>query len=721
MRRPVCALVVLAACGGSAPPVPAPPAVAPAPPPIVAPVAPVAPHKDYPASRRDAVVDTLHGVPVSDPYRWLEDASQPEVTTWMAAQDRYARAHLAELPGRAAVTARLRELMYHDEIGPPIQRNGRLFYFRTHHDQEKDIAYWRQGEAGAEHVLFDPNTWSADGSTGLHGWEISWDGKHAAYAVSEHNADETVTHVLEVATGKVLPDTIPGTKFSAISWSADNRGFYYTYLPPASASLPASERLTQAELRYHRLGSDPARDAVVHAATGHRDWFLNGQASQDGHWLLLRIGQGSSGAESWFFQDLRKARPAWQTLIDGVDASFSVVPWRDTFYVHTNDGAPRWHVFAVDPRKPARAAWKEIIPEQAVTIQNVDVIGGHLILNLLRNAASELEVHALDGALVRKIPLPPLGTASGLFGLPGEDTAYFSYRSFTEVGAIYKTSIKAGTVTEWARTTLPFDASEIIAEQVRYKSKDGTEIPMFLVHRKDVRPTGAVPTMLSGYGGFQVSLTPVFGARYAVFLEHGGLVAFPSLRGGGEFGEAWHRAGMMANKQNVFDDFIAAAHYLIDQHWTSPAKLAIRGASNGGLLVGAAMVQAPELFKAVVCGVPLLDMVRYHKLGLGAAWMSEYGSAEDATQFQALYAYSPYHHVRDGVHYPALLLLSSDHDDRVDPMHARKFTAAMQAASDAPVWLRIEQNAGHGGADMIAAEVAENADLLTFVMAQLGM
>jgi prolyl oligopeptidase len=319
--------------------------------------------------------------------------------------------------------------------------------------------------------------------------------------------------------------------------------------------------------------------------------------------------------------------------------------------------------------------------------------------------------------------VPPLGTVPSLRGLPGEDTAYVAYESFTEAGVIYKTSIKSGKVTEWARTRLPFDPTQLVTEQVRYRSKDGTEIPMFLVHRKDAARTGATPTYLTGYGGFQISNTPSFSAVYAAFVERGGILALASLRGGGEFGEEWHRGGMLANKQNVFDDFLGAARYLIGERWTSPDKLAIGGASNGGLLVGAATVQAPELFKAVVCGVPLLDMVRYHKFGLGAAWMSEYGSAEDATQFQALYAYSPYHHVRDGVRYPALLMLSSDHDDRVDPMHARKFTAALQAAtaSDAPVWLRIEQNAGHGGADVVKQQVEEGADALAFLMTQLAM
>ncbi len=720
-------MVVLTACAGNPPPSPAVPATAPPEATTVAPAAapppPSARHADYPASRREAVVDRLHGVEVRDPYRWLEDPTKPEVQAWMKAQDDYARAHLAKLPGREALAARLREVFYFDAVGAPRHRKGRFFFSRKHKDKEKDIVYWKQGDAGAEQVLLDPNTWSADGSTGLHGWSVSWDGKYVAYNISEHNADETVMKVAEVATGKILPDTLPGTKFGEASWSPDGRGFYYTYTPPASDQLPEPERNGKSEVRYHKLGEDPAKDATIHAATGHKDWFLAGTISQDGHWLFAIIEHGSSGSTSWFYKDLRTPKKDWTVLIDGVDATSSVVDWHDRFYVTTNDDAPRYHVFVVDPKHPARAAWQEILAQQDATIAGVDVIGGHLVVNYLRNAASEMEIRSLDGKLVRKIDLPPLGTASGMLGLAGEDTAYFSYTSFTEVAVIYKTSIKTGKVAEWARVTLPIETAKLATEQVRYPSKDGTQVTMFLVHRTDAVPRGDTPTLLTGYGGFQISVTPEFSPVYAVFLEHGGMIAIPNLRGGGEFGEEWHRGGMLANKQHVFDDFIAAAHYLIDHRWTSPDKLAILGGSNGGLLVGAATVQAPELWKAVVCAVPLLDMIRYHKLGLGAAWISEYGSADEPAQFATLYAYSPYHHVREGTKYPAVLLLSSDHDDRVDPMHARKFTAALQwaSAAKAPVWLRIEQNAGHGGADVVKQQVAEWADTLAFVMAQLAM
>jgi prolyl oligopeptidase len=715
----------LVACGATQPgtlPVEPPEAMKPHAPDVTPPPAPTGPVKDYPATRREPIIDHLHGVDVADPYRWLEDATRPEVVAWMKAQDDYARARLSALPGRDALAARLREVFYYDAVGAPIHRHGRFFFSRKHKDKEKTIIYWRAGEHGAEQVLLDPNTWSTDGSSGLKGYWPSWDGKYVAYNLSEHNADETTLKVLEVATGKLLPDAIDGTKYGEAHWTPDNKGFYYAWVPPVSAQVPIMDRPGFTELRYHQLGTDPAKDPIVHEATHNAETFLGGGLSMDGHYLFATIQHGWNSSD-WYFKDLRTKATAWTPLAVGIDANFSLDAYQDHFYVLTNDGAPRYRLFKVDPKHPARAGWHELVAESDATLESASVVGGKLVLNYLRNAASEVEIHGLDGALVRKVELPPLGTASSMLGLPTEDTAYFSYTSFTEPQIIYKTSIKTGHVEEWARIQLPIDTSQMITEQVRYPSKDGTEITMFLIHRKDAVKNGANPTMLYGYGGFNVSLTPGFSSSRAVWLERGGMIAIPNLRGGGEYGEAWHRDGMLANKQHVFDDFIAAAQFLIKDGWTAPAKLSINGGSNGGLLVGATMVQAPALFKAVVCGVPLLDMVRFHLFGSGKTWVPEYGSADDAEQFKTLYAYSPYHHVVDGTPYPALLMESSDHDDRVDPMHARKFTAAIQAAtaSDAPVWLRIEANAGHGGADLVKQQVDMVADTYAFLGQQLGM
>ncbi|HMG57862.1 MAG TPA: S9 family peptidase, partial [Kofleriaceae bacterium] len=510
--RILATLSVLIAAGACAPksadPGPVRPAAeAPVAAPAPTPAAPPARSgNDYPATRRGDLVERLHGTEVADPYRWLEDPSKPEVAAWMAAQDDYARAHLAALAGRDAIAKRLGEVMYYDAIGAPLHRSGRYFYTRKHKDKEKRVVYWKAGEAGAERLLLDPNAWSSDNSSGLKVWAVSWDGKYVAYTVSEHNADETSLHVLEVATGKQLPDVIEHTRFGVISWTPDSRGLYYDYTPPASDKILEAERMGHMEIRLHKLGGDPARDPVAHAPTGNPSWFLNGQISEDGHWLFAAISHGASGGVDWYFQDLRKPRPVWTTLIEGVDAASDVKDYKDRFYVTTNDGAPRFRVMVVDPAKPARASWRELVAETDATLQELQVVGGQLVLSYLRSAASELEVHGLDGKLVRKIDLPPLGSVGEVVGRAGEDTAYFAYSSFTEPNVIYRTSIRTGKVTEWARITLPIDTGKFAAEQVRYPSKDGTQVTMFLIHAKGAEKIGAVPTLLTGYGGFRVPI-----------------------------------------------------------------------------------------------------------------------------------------------------------------------------------------------------------------------
>lgn len=721
-------LLVIAACGGSsAPPViPADlPATTKPTKPMPDPTSTTSPTHPWPATRADAIVETLHGKTVADPYRWLEDEHSPEVQAWMKAQDDVTRAALGTLPGRAALVARLKALFYYDAISAPTHKQGRFFYTRKHADKEKTIVYWKQGETGAEKVLFDPNTWSADGTKGLGGWYPSHDGKYVAYAIKENNSDETVTKIREVATDTDLPDTIAGTKYSGASWTADSKGFYYTQVPPIGGlggKVTIAERPGFAEVKLHLLGKDPDKDAVVHPATGNAESFIGGYVSRDGHWLIVSIQHGWNSSDV-FIKDARKAGAPWQTLVAGVDANFTVDVWKDQLYVTTNDGAPRYRVFKVDPRKLDRAAWKEIIPQSDATLDGVSIVGNHLAATYLRNAASEVELRTLDGALVRKVALPPLGTTGGISGNPDEDTGYIGYTSFTEPQLIYKTSIKTGEVTEWARITLPVDTANMVAEQVFYPSKDGTRVSMFLLYKKGTQRTGANPTILYGYGGFNVNMTPGFSSSRAVWIERGGVYAIPNLRGGGEYGEEWHRAGMLLNKQNVFDDYIGAAEFLIKDGWTSKEHLAIWGGSNGGLLVGAAVTQRPDLYKAVICSVPLLDMLRYHLSGSGKTWIPEYGSAEDPAQFAAIWGYSPY---RVGVDagkraYPAVLFDSSDHDDRVDPLHARKLAALLQAqqTGPAPILLRIERNAGHGGADMVAQTVEKVADQLVFLESQL--
>jgi prolyl oligopeptidase len=729
MRRAVFLAVAVLGCGNNngtldpvqpdtmqRPPDPTPP---PEPTPVVA-----RPQRPWPDTRREDIVDTLHGVKVADPYRWLEEEKKPEVQSWMDAQDDYARAEIAKLPGRDVLVARLKELFYYDSIGAPAHRKGRYFFTRKHKDKEKTVVYWKQGERGKAKVLFDPNTWSTDGTKGLGGWWPSWDGKLAAYAVKQNNSDESVTHVIDVATGKDLPDVIPGTKYSSASWTPDNKGFYYVWLPEVPADKVA-DRPGMAEVRFHALGTDPTKDPVIHPATGNPETFIGGGVSKDGKWLVVHIQHGWNATDVYFKPAKERDAP-WTMLVEGsklpTQAQFSVDVWKDRFYIHTNDGAPRYRVLVADPAKPDRKEWKEIVAERSdAVLENLSIVGGKLVLPYLRNASSEIAIHDLDGKSVRKVALPGIGSSSGIAGQPDEDTGYFAFTSFTEPQTIFKTSIKTGKVTEWARIKLPVDSSALTTEQVWFTSKDGTKISMFIIYKKGTQKTGANPTVLYGYGGFNVSMTPTFASSRMPWLENGGVYAIPNLRGGGEYGEDWHRDGMLLKKQNVFDDFIAAARYLIDQKWTSSGQLAIYGGSNGGLLVGAAMTQAPELFRAVVCGVPLLDMVRYHLFGSGKTWIPEYGSAEDPAEFKVLHGYSPYHRVVDGTKYPAMLMMSADHDDRVDPMHARKFTAAVQYATggEHPVLLRIERNAGHGGADLVKQQVEQSADAYAWLFSVL--
>ena len=678
----------------------------------------------YPPSRAVDVTDVLHGVPVTDPYRWLEDANSPEVQAWMKAQDDLTRQRLASLPGRDALAARLKELLYVDSLDAPIHRGTRYFFARRHANREKSIVYWKDGAEGEEKVLLDPNAWAADGSVSLGSWSVSWDGKRVAYGKKINNSDEATLYLMDVATGKVSDvDVIPGAKYATASWTPDGGAFYYTWLP-IDPKIPVAERPGWADVRLHKIGTDPKTDTVVKEKTGDPTVFQNADLTRDGRFLFLVISHGWTSQDVWF-RDLA-ADPkatAWTPIAVGIKAHFDVDAADGRIFVKTDDGAPKGRIFAVDPAKPDRAAWKEIVPERKdATLEGYEIVGGRLALNYLRSAASLLEIRETDGKLVREVALPGIGTVGGPLGRDDEDEAYFSFTSYTTPTSIYRTSAKTGTTSLYFQVKVPADLTPYTMSQVFYPSKDGTRISMFLVHRKDLKRDGSARGLLEGYGGFQVALTPAFSSSPLPWLEKGGFYAVPNLRGGSEYGEAWHAAGMLLKKQNVFDDFAAAAEYLEREKWTSADRLVLRGGSNGGLLLGAMITQHPELFRAALCAVPLLDMVRYHLFGSGKTWISEYGSADDAAQFQALLAYSPYQHVKAGTKYPAVLILSADSDDRVDPMHARKFTAALQAASTGgPVILRIERHAGHGGADLVKSAVASRADEYAFALSETAV
>ena len=718
-------LLLATACATAPPQKTSPPVTESPPPPPPTVTAPPAPQKPaLPRTRTEAIADTLFGAAVADPYRWLEDAKSSEVQAWMSAQDEYARSQLASLPGREALTARLKALYYVDSISPPLHRGDRFFYGRTHADKEKGIHYVRDGEDGPERVLLDPNTMSADGSVSVGPVVASWDGKRVAYALKPNNSDEAVLHVLDVDTMKTSEiDVIEGGKYAHPSWTPDSRAFYYTWIPTDPA-IPVADRPGYAEIRLHVVGEDPKKDVLVRGKTGDPQTFLGVEISRDGRWLFVTVQHGWNATDVYVEERLPGVLPgsALKPFAVGVPALYSVDAWKNRFYVLTNEGAPRYRVFTVDPKQPARAKWKEIVPESDSVIENAQILGGRLVVTRMRNAASEMEVRELDGKLLRKVALPGIGSSRGMSGNPDEDTAYFTFHSFTQPLQVWKTSIAKGSAMLWAEVKVPIDPSRFVVEQVFYPSKDGTRISMFVVHRKDLALDGRTPFLLGGYGGFNISMLPGFSSGLYPWLEAGGGYAMPNLRGGGEYGEEWHKAGMLAKKQNVFDDFIAAAEFLVSHGYTSPERLAIRGGSNGGLLVGAVLTQRPELFRAVICAVPLLDMVRYHKFGSGKTWIPEYGSADDEAGFKTLFAYSPYHQVREGIRYPATLFTVFDQDTRVDPMHARKMCAALQfaTAAQAPILIRNEANVGHG-ARSVSRSVELSADVLAFMASVTGL
>jgi prolyl oligopeptidase len=672
----------------------------------------------YPDNRRDdAVSDTLFGTEVKDPYRWLEDVKNPDVVAWADAQDKLARAELAKHPERNAIAKRLTELLYVDALSAPRKRKDRLFFSRRHADKEKAIVYVKIGDKGAEKVLFDPNAWAADGSVSLGTWVPSWDGKKVAYQLKKNNSDEATLKVIDVDTMKdSTVDVIEGAKYASPSWTPKSDGFFYTWLPTDPAIKP-DVRPGFAEVRFHKLGEKPEKDELVHPKTGDPTKFIGGELTKDGKLFFLSIDSGWT-SNDLFFRPGADRKAKWQKLSTPAEAHYRAEGHDGTIYLMTDWQAERWRIFKVDPKKPDSKDWKEIVPQHpTATMDGFSIIGGKLVIAYLDKAQSRMEIRDLDGKSPVAVDLGGVGSVTGLVGLPDEPDAYFGFESFTSPLEIRKFSIKDGKSALYSKTNTPVDSSKLATEQVFFKSKDGTEISMFVIGAKDAKKDGSGRVFLYGYGGFQVNLTPQFYATLFPWLERGGLLAIPNLRGGAEYGEAWHQAGMKLKKQNVFDDFVGAARFLIEKGYTKPERLVIAGASNGGLLVGAAMTQAPDLFAGVVCGVPLLDMVRYHQFGSGRTWISEYGSSENEAEFRALFAYSPYHHVEAGKKYPALLMLAADSDDRVDPLHARKFSAAIQDASTGgPVLLRVEKNSGHGGADLRKAEVQKGADRLAFAL-----
>jgi prolyl oligopeptidase len=679
------------------------------------------PPKKPPAARTEELVEQVHGVAIADPYRWLEDSGRDDVRRWVDAQNDYTHALLAARPAVGALRSRLASLLSIGTLDAPEVRGRRYFYTRREGTQNQPILYVREGRTGKDRVLVDTNRLSQDGTAALDWWFPSEDGALLAYGVSTSGDEKSTLRVIEVGSGRELPDVITRTRYCALAWRPDDSGFFYTRYPAPGKGPEGAENYNR-HLFFHRLGDDPEKDAKVFGEGRRPEEMLDVSLSPDGRYLTVVAAEGWSRTDL-YLKDLKTEGSSFVPVAEGLDAIFQGEVVGDTLYMLSNWEAPRYRLFAVDLKRPQREHWKVLIPESNAVLSQVKVVGGRIAAVYLKDASSRLAMHGADGTRLRDIPLPALGTIQGLTGRHDGQEVFFGFSSFTVPPTVYRHDLKGATTDVWDRVKTDVDLSGFEVKQVFYPSKDGTRIPMFLVHRRGLRLDGTHPTLLHGYGGFNISETPEFSRGIVVWLERGGVFAEANLRGGGEYGEAWHRAGMLDKKQNVFDDFVAAAEWLIASKYTSKERLAIRGGSNGGLLVGAALTQRPDLFRAVVCEVPLLDMVRYHNFQIARLWVPEYGSAESPEQFRWLYAYSPYHHVTPGTAYPAVLLATADSDSRVDPMHARKMAARLQVAtsSDRPILLRTESKAGHGIGKPVSKQIEDATDIWSFLFWQLGL
>jgi prolyl oligopeptidase len=683
----------------------------------------------YPPTRTVDVSDVYFGVKVADPYRWLEDGKSPEVQAWLAAQNKFARSYLDALPDRAALKTRYGQLLHIDTISAPDRAGDRYFYMKRKANQEKAVLYWRSATdpQSPEHVLIDPNQFIATNNAALGSSSATLDGKLLAYTLKPNNADEATLYVKNVESGNDLPgEKIDGAKYAEPSWLPDGSGFVYTYLPPANPAHP-EERPGLAVVRYHRLGTDSKKDPVIHAKTGDATKFIGAYVSRDGKWIFFEQENGGN-RNDLYYQPL-KGQPSasiankWKPIVVGKNFSYSLTPWKGQGYIVTNEDAPHYRLFKVSLDDPRRTNWREIIPESPTLIlQGIDVVGNRLVLDGLENVTSRIDILDLNGKLIRHLKLPGIGTA-GAEGDADHDELFYEFNNFTQPPEIFQTSVTNDAETLWAKIDFPVDPSPYVVEQKFFASKDGTQVPMFIVHRKDIVLDGRTPFLITGYGGFDISELPSFWPGAYPWLEAGGGFAMVNLRGGGEFGEKWHQEGMLLKKQNVFDDCIAAAEFLVHEGYTKPERLALRGGSNGGLLAGAVLTQRPDLFRAVVCEVPLFDMLRYDQFESGRTWVPEYGSSQDPEQFKALYAYSPYQHVKPHTPYPAVLICTAANDDRVDGMHARKMAAALQAATSSshPILLRVEQQSGHGGGDDVSKTIDYGTDIWGFLIHELGV
>jgi prolyl oligopeptidase len=674
------------------------------------------------------VVEHYHGVAVPDPYRWLEDPHAPPTRRWIEAQNRLTAAYLSAVPEREPIRERLTRLWNYPKYGTPFRKGGRYFYLKNDGLQNQAVLYTQRTLTDPPAVLLDPNALAADGTVALSTLAVSDDGQFLVYGTTRSGSDWEEFHVREIATARDRPDHLRWIKFSGASWTKDGAGFFYSRYPtPSDHALTDVNRFQK--VYYHRLGTDQAADLLVYERPDQPDWGMHAEVTDDGRYAVLHVWLGTDRRNRVYYLDLGdpsapRVHGDIVALLDDFDAAYTLVGNDGpVWYFLTDLDAPRKRVIAIDIERPERARWRELVAQGADVLESVLLVHDTFVANLMRDAASRLRLYARDGTLLEELALPALGTVSAISGERSDDELFYAFTSFLYPSTIFRYDFLRARTSVFQAPAIAFDPSTYETMQLFYTSRDGTRVPMFLTQRRGLRRDGSTPTLLYGYGGFNVSLTPSFSIAMVVWLELGGAYAVPNLRGGGEYGEEWHQAGMFAQKQNVFDDFIAAAEYLVGEGYTSPAKLAIAGGSNGGLLVGAAMTQRPELFGAALPAVGVLDMLRFHRFTIGWAWVTEYGSADDAAQFPYLYAYSPLHNLRSGTAYPATFITTADHDDRVVPAHSFKFAAALQAAQAGPqpILIQIETQAGHGAGKPTTKLIDEQVDRLAFLVRTLGL
>lgn len=678
---------------------------------------------NYPNAKKVDQTDVYHGVTVADPYRWLEDVDSDETKAWVEAENKVTNDYLATIPQREQIKKRLTELWNYEKYSAPFKAGKHYFYYKNDGLQNQSVLYIADSVTDAGRVFLDPNKLSSDGTAALAGISFTDDGKLMAYGVAIAGSDRSEWRVKNVETGEDLTDTLKPNRQGGVSWLKDNSGFFYSRFPDAEQGKELKSVNFNQKFYFHKLGTPQTEDYVVYERSDNKEYFVSGFVTEDGNWLIINVGKGTGPQNMVYFKNLTMQKAPIMPLVDKLENDYSFIGNDgETFYFRTDKNATRAKVVKVNALEKD-LKWQDVVPEAAETLGSVDFINNQFVLNYLKDAYTQIKIYDMSGKFVREVKLPGIGSAGGFGGKRYDTETFYSYSSYNAPPTIYRYDMKTGKSELFRQAKVAFNPSEYEVKQVKYTSKDGTKVPMFIVHKKGIKLDGNNPTLLYGYGGFNISQTPGFSVSRLVWMEMGGVLAVANLRGGAEYGESWHEAGTKLKKQNVFDDFIAAAEFLIADKITNPKKLAIQGGSNGGLLVGAVLNQRPELFGAALPAVGVMDMLRFTEFTIGWAWTSDYGSPKNADEFKALYAYSPLHNIKAGTTYPAVMVTTADHDDRVFPAHSFKYAATLQAAQggDAPVLIRIETKAGHGAGKPTAKVIEEQADIYGFLMKNLGM